>query len=525
MTKPTRRFLIAGATVLGLALGFLVEERVRGRLALRAWERGLEARGERLTIEALQPDVVKAGFRRAVSPSEANGLLIGNLSSSAPSPMRRVRPGKARVAIRLESWSDRDQVTNRWEQVTEELAPFHASLEELRHDLTNRAYAVQADYRAGFNVLLPHLAPAKTSGSMLSASALWAAHEGNLDEARDNLVALAALCEMLRYEPLVISQLVRVAVAHIGFAATWDALHAEGWREEQLAALDRGWDQPGFVLAMTDALAMERAMSVLTYQEAPAVLVSTMGAGVGGNPFGSSTGPAKPGVLTEWVEPWLEQSEGVRARLLAELWGFTWRDQDRLLHHRMLQRWIDAGRAAEQSRNGALLGVRERPAGEGTPAVAATKPWSVHEMVPDHRYNRMRYWLALGVLPGLDRALSRAVETETARALCVTAIALERCRLRRGRYPADLAALVPEFVAEVPRDWYDGGALRYRANDDGTYLLYSIGNDGQDDGGDPTPRGDGPGYWLRGRDIVWPQGATEEEVRTVGPRRAAPRRG
>ena len=45
---------------------------------------------------------------------------------------------------------------------------------------------------------------------------------------------------------------------------------------------------------------------------------------------------------------------------------------------------------------------------------------------------------------------------------------------------------MPEFVPKVPLDPVDGQPLRYRRNADGTFLLYSVGENGKDDGGNPA---------------------------------------
>ena len=65
------------------------------------------------------------------------------------------------------------------------------------------------------------------------------------------------------------------------------------------------------------------------------------------------------------------------------------------------------------------------------------------------------------------------------RRIVVTAIALERYRLRHKEYPARLSDLTPEFLSKLPIDFMDGKPLRYRPKDDGTYLLYSVGEDGK----------------------------------------------
>lgn len=66
-------------------------------------------------------------------------------------------------------------------------------------------------------------------------------------------------------------------------------------------------------------------------------------------------------------------------------------------------------------------------------------------------------------------------------------IAVERCRLARGRYPEKLDELVPEFLPGVPEDPYFEKGFVYKRGDDpsvkGSYTLYSVGDDGEDNGG------------------------------------------
>jgi len=114
----------------------------------------------------------------------------------------------------------------------------------------------------------------------------------------------------------------------------------------------------------------------------------------------------------------------------------------------------------------------------------------------------------------LDRVLQRVMAIEVSRQLVITATALKRCQLRHGRYPADLAALVPEFLPAIPHDPVDGKPFRYRVNTDGSFNLYSVGEDGEDNGGDPKPADEKfkSLQWQRGRDWVWPQPARPAEI-------------
>ncbi len=68
--------------------------------------------------------------------------------------------------------------------------------------------------------------------------------------------------------------------------------------------------------------------------------------------------------------------------------------------------------------------------------------------------------------------------------LIETALALAVYRARHGHYPEKLDALVPELLPQVPPDLFaPGTTLIYRREGDG-YVLYSVGQNGEDDGGE-----------------------------------------
>jgi hypothetical protein len=64
-----------------------------------------------------------------------------------------------------------------------------------------------------------------------------------------------------------------------------------------------------------------------------------------------------------------------------------------------------------------------------------------------------------------------------------SAVAAERFRLERGRWPESLEELVPAYLRAVPLDPFDGRPLRFRRLADGV-VVYSVGPDGTDDGGE-----------------------------------------
>jgi len=114
--------------------------------------------------------------------------------------------------------------------------------------------------------------------------------------------------------------------------------------------------------------------------------------------------------------------------------------------------------------------------------------------------------------------LGRAAMCEVKRRLMVTAFALERFRLQKGAYPQSLAELPPGFLTSQPVDFMDGKSLHYSATN-GYFLLYSVGLDCEDQGGDMTRKrrwheeNGAKGYSLGPEnDLVWPRPALPGET-------------
>lgn len=74
-------------------------------------------------------------------------------------------------------------------------------------------------------------------------------------------------------------------------------------------------------------------------------------------------------------------------------------------------------------------------------------------------------------------------------------LALKVYHMRHGELPESLDALVPEFFDELPRDWFDGGAIKYTRE---KALVYCVGSDLVDNGG-----GDPDVKWTTAEDPSW----------------------
>jgi len=72
---------------------------------------------------------------------------------------------------------------------------------------------------------------------------------------------------------------------------------------------------------------------------------------------------------------------------------------------------------------------------------------------------------------------------DTMNALLIVSLALHAYRADHGQYPASLKELVPAYLRAIPNDPFavQGPLLYKRANK--SYVLYSVGPDGTDNGG------------------------------------------
>ncbi len=90
--------------------------------------------------------------------------------------------------------------------------------------------------------------------------------------------------------------------------------------------------------------------------------------------------------------------------------------------------------------------------------------------------------LAAWLVQGNGRAVvADACSLAQMRAAC-TAVAVERYRMKHNSLPESLEDLVPVYLDAVPLDPFCGEPLRY-VRTQGGYAVYSVGDDGQDNGG------------------------------------------
>lgn len=171
--------------------------------------------------------------------------------------------------------------------------------------------------------------------------------------------------------------------------------------------------------------------------------------------------------------------------------------------------WVDHNQANALQSLGELIHRFENPPSPDFFSQNAMQAWMRPKTESDGWLHH--HLLARNVLPIYFSIASTAASTQSLCRLAEVACALEVWFLDRQGYPESLDALVPEYLPAVPLD-FDGRPIRYaRDPANGRYKLWSIGEDGVDDGGvekmeNPRPN-KSPRRWSEPiGDWVWDYG-------------------
>jgi len=87
------------------------------------------------------------------------------------------------------------------------------------------------------------------------------------------------------------------------------------------------------------------------------------------------------------------------------------------------------------------------------------------------------------MLPAADLAHSRHIAMIADLRATRIVMAIVLFKRDEGRLPQKLAELTPKYLDKVPDDPFDGKQMKYRLDTDGSWVVYSVGADGKDDGG------------------------------------------
>jgi hypothetical protein len=387
-----------------------------------------------------------------------------------------------------------DGVTNSWQDVDDALQPRRYAIDLLQKTVSRPELEFGHNYEYD-NVSGDQMIKMKAAALLLSPTVVSDLHRGDAESAVANLHTLLRLVDAWRGS-LVLLQLSRFSMASMASAVQWEILQATNITDSQLASLQRDWETMDIIQSFEKSLVMERdsrfvEIEHLRTSDSPTITAAN---------WFSPSASAGSGGLFDLVQD-------LRRRTSDTVWRSVWSYDDELRALKADQAMVDAMRRI--NRDGFFKDAQaDLDAKLNAIGVTSTNySWF-------RRNLDTNIWSALQESTDLNyRQINRVLIAEVVRKINITAIALKRYQLSHGAFPPDLQALAPEFLSEIPRDPVDGKPLRYYPNADGTFVLYSIGADGKDGGGDVSPGARYKSlYWLNALDWVWPQPATPAEV-------------
>jgi hypothetical protein len=342
-------------------------------------------------------------------------------------------------------------------------------------------------------LLLPYLANVKILAQTFAIRTSLELHDGKPLEAYTNLLALTRLTTAWKPEPVDITHLVRAASAAIAENATWEALQTNAWTDQQLSRLQQEWESVDFLSGLPETAALSRVNAIGLCES---IRQEPLDPGAGKIVTDAVRSPKNAQSDVTWL------SEQVQYRRKG-----SYEDENQLmLYYR--DRELELQRAVKSA---SWLEMRRLPGVTNTT-----------QFVSKQKGSRVQSILSLKQLGPRMQAdglglLGRASVAEARRRVIITALVLERYRLRNGTYPESLDSLAPSLLKAPPIDFMDGKPLRYRRTADGHFIVYSVGPDCADDQGLMMPvfssrRTLRPSGFAPGTDIVWPRPASPEEV-------------
>ena len=483
-----KRFLFRLACFVTLIALVYTEEDWRGWHAWQKFKQEWEAKGEKFDMAGVTPPPVPEDQNFALTP-----IVASSYEAMLDKAGHEVRPRNTNIVDRLSMITWRD---NHWAQkptfdgwqaskksdlkawqayfrsppppnsvetnsfpvapqpqspaddILLALSKYDLAIEEIRQAsrLPYSRFPLTYNKENPADILLPHLAVLKSCAQALNLRALAELQNGQSGKAFADVKLSMRLADSIHTEPFLISQLVRIAILQIALQPVWEGLAEHRWSEEQLVALDAELVKLDFLTDYKWGLRGETALQggvIECLQRHPEQMMDPSGDNYAGQ-----------------VMPF-------SARIIWQMIPACWFQQNRLHCARMMVEFFIP-----------LADVNQRTI---SPTLTRRADAAVEADIKHHSpYNILERLL----LPALGNAVKKFARAQSSVDLTQVAIALERYRLAHGEFPEALDTLVPQFIAKLPHDIINGQPLHYRRTSDRQFVLYSVGWNETDDGGE-----------------------------------------
>lgn len=468
------RSFLAGAVLLGFfaaaASLYLLREHAAGEKDLRTQRDDLEARGLLVPLYRLvsksSPEAIRNGeeLLRTLERLKPLAKEFPNLLNG-PETMALIRPGFAAPAASRSVpllHPPKGESSPSWREFRDQYVRASPILAETR---LAWAKPIGLDHQQASLKPRYDLGGLQKYGAWLRSGTILEIQAGNLSEAVENLKEMQRISELMGSSKNLVATVLEMGMWSFAIYGTlWEILQSPGLNDARLAEVQNLLSQENLLEKCILAMKVEVAIA----PEVFAAVASQSSEEI------SWTALSTPG--PELLVP-----------LRNTFWPYAWAEGDLARVFSFWKTALPLGQELALKRNWREV----LPRIPADPLLSGYDEW---------RFPFSSISTSGGMVRGL---LLSAVKTETRRQLALSAVALARYRLAHGRYPERLADLTPGILPVVPHDWFDGEPLKYRLLPDGGFLLYSVNENGVDDGGDPAPKS-GKANLNNGQDLVWP---------------------
>ena len=437
---PTGRWVLIGV---GLILLFFIGRNAFHRLSL---SRKIAARLVAIGKAGYPVTLAELNHWYTEVPDEENAAQIyarafSGLSLSSTNSAELPVFGRGKLPPRTAPLSDESK-----KAILDLLAMNRATLELLHEGAARWKCRYPIDMMPGVRTLLPHLLKLKKSSELLELDALMRAEAGDLLGATRAIEELWALAESLAQEPILISQLVRIASEEMALSSIERIMNRQRFSPDQLADLIQMLNVDRNDAALRRGWIGERCFGLAMLHMPSGRLASFMN-----DPAqGGETGGEWSVLLGLWF-----------MRISGHL------DRDELFFLESTDSYIRAidVRCPERLQ---LSGAVSRNVAQ----------------VRLHRKGGTRPFIISGLLlPSIGKVFEKVATHSAHCRTAAVSLSLEQYRLRhKDSLPSGLEELVPTWAGQIPTDPFDGRPLRYKRLVQG-YVVYSIGADCEDNDG------------------------------------------
>jgi hypothetical protein len=331
---------------------------------------------------------------------------------------------------------------------------FVPAFEEIREAL-KRPYAIlPGDYSLPYEMPIPNFVTLRSLVQTLAQRAQCDLLLGRPAEALREVTLMHEVCRILQKPPrgkpiTLVESMINVAISGVYVNTIADGLRTHTWQEPQLAALQEqltGINLPPWV---AEAFKEQLPSDIGLFEKTSAAKVADLW-----------------GTLNQTLSFWQRLRKPIYLYLALAPTG--WRYQNYVNMTRLLK--LDD--SFDLTHDTIIPHVSDQVTANFDTFFAHPSPYKT---------------LAGLSIPNFNKAIQVTAQNQTLVNEAEVACALERYRLAQGGYPETLEALAPQYIAQLPHDLIGGQPLHYRRATGGTFLLYSIGWNETDDGGQVSP--------------------------------------